>query len=350
MLPSSTMSDVARRAGVHPATVSRALRDDPRISVGQRDHIRRVAKEMGYRTNPLVAALMTVRRAGQRPRYQATFGYITKYPRERAVQFEQDFGGILAGARARARTQGYQIEEFNLDDDDFPLRRATQILRHRGIQGLLVAPLHSAQEAVALDWTQFTTVAIGYSLSHVAVSRVAHNHFTAYLLAAARCRAAGWRRLGLVLQRRVHEKVEKRWVAASLLDQSEQSPRTRVPPLLLNAHDGGTSSESNVEQLNAWLRRYRPEVVLGANIREIQNWCRALKTTSANSVRLVSLDRRPEDKGMAGIDQDYAGAGASAIDLLVGMAQRNEQGLPVRPITVVTDGMWVDDDSLRTRE
>ena len=48
---------VARRAGVHAATVSRALRDDPRITPAQRRKVRRCAEELGYRTNPFVAAL-----------------------------------------------------------------------------------------------------------------------------------------------------------------------------------------------------------------------------------------------------------------------------------------------------
>jgi DNA-binding LacI/PurR family transcriptional regulator len=37
------MSDVARRAGVHAATGSRALRNDPRITPPQREKIRRLA-------------------------------------------------------------------------------------------------------------------------------------------------------------------------------------------------------------------------------------------------------------------------------------------------------------------
>jgi DNA-binding LacI/PurR family transcriptional regulator len=37
------MTDVARRACVHPATVSRALRDDPRIMPAQRRKIRQAA-------------------------------------------------------------------------------------------------------------------------------------------------------------------------------------------------------------------------------------------------------------------------------------------------------------------
>jgi DNA-binding LacI/PurR family transcriptional regulator len=78
------------------------------------------------------------------------------------------------------------------------------------------------QETVELDWSQFCTVAVGFSLHQVAVSRVAHNHFNGFTLAAHHCRSRGHRRLGLVLQERVADKVGKRWVAAALLDQSHR--------------------------------------------------------------------------------------------------------------------------------
>jgi LacI family transcriptional regulator len=45
---SVTSYDVARRAGVSQSTVSRALRDDPRVVEKTRLRIRALAKEMGY--------------------------------------------------------------------------------------------------------------------------------------------------------------------------------------------------------------------------------------------------------------------------------------------------------------
>ena len=338
----SKMSDVARRASVHVATVSRALRDDPRITLAQRVKIRQAAAELGYRPNPLVAALMSARRAGHHPAYQATFAYVTKYPPERAAWFAREFGQLQAGARERALAQGYALEEFNVHDPALTARRVTEILHARNIHGLLVAPLHSVHDTVELDWTQFCAVAVGYSLSHVAISRVAHDHFNGLLIASRHCRAAGRRRPGLVLQRRVHEKVEKRWVAAALLDQSEQAAATRVPPLLLDGLEAG--------QFSAWFRRHRPDVVLGVDIAVILGWLKDLGCAVPEDVGVVSLDRRPHDRGIAGIHQDYAGFGANAVDLLVGMTQRNERGLPARAFTVLLDGAWRDGRTLAAQD
>lgn len=335
------MQDIARRAGVHASTVSRALRNDPRITPARRRKILRAAKDLGYRANPLVAALMTARRTRSVTSYRATLGFLKKHAAGEAAWFGQTYGQLLDGARDRARAQGYHLEEFNLADPDLTPRRITEILLHRGVHGLLVAPLHSVQDTVELDWSHFCTVAVGFSLQQVPVSRVAHNHFSGLSLAARHCRALGHRRLGLVLQERVAEKVEKRWVAAALLDQSEQPPADRVPPLLLDRWDEA--------EFSAWFLRNRPEVILGVNLTEVPRWLARLGRRVPQDVGLVSLDRRSADRGLAGIDQDYARVGGNAVDVMIGMLHRNERGLPERPATVLSDGTWIDGRSLKAR-
>jgi len=51
------MEDVARSAGVNKATVSRALRGDPRISAATREKIWKTAKELGYRLDLAASGL-----------------------------------------------------------------------------------------------------------------------------------------------------------------------------------------------------------------------------------------------------------------------------------------------------
>lgn len=335
---SCTMSDVARRAGVHVATVSRALRDDPRITPARRKKVQQAAAELGYRTNPLVAALMSARRAGQGPTYQATLAYVTDVPPDRRAWFDRDFGDLLLGARAHAESKGYHLEELNIHPLAEHAPRATEILLARGIHGLMIAPLHSVDQRVPIDWSHFATVAFGYSFNQARVSRVAHNTFGGYLLAAQHCRAAGRRRLGLVLQRRVHEKVEKRWVAAALLDQSEHPARDRVPPLLLDALDERTFGD--------WYHRHQPDAVICVDTSSVAGWLRARHGRVPHETAVVGLDRRPRDRGIAGVNQDYARLGAAAIDLLVSLLNRNARGPLDHPVTVHVDGDWVEGRSL----
>jgi LacI family transcriptional regulator, repressor for deo operon, udp, cdd, tsx, nupC, and nupG len=52
-----TIVDVADRAGVSVATVSRALRDLPHVSAGTRRRVREVAEQLGYEPNPHASRL-----------------------------------------------------------------------------------------------------------------------------------------------------------------------------------------------------------------------------------------------------------------------------------------------------
>lgn len=53
-----TVRDIARLGGVSAATVSRALRDHPRISPATRARIKALARRVGYRPNPRARALL----------------------------------------------------------------------------------------------------------------------------------------------------------------------------------------------------------------------------------------------------------------------------------------------------
>ena len=321
--------------------IARALRDDPRIRPTQRLQIKAAATALGYRANPLVAALMSARRARRGHSYKATLGYITKYPAGRAAVFERDFGQLLVGARERAGDQGYQIEEFNLEAANLTPRRANEILAHRGIHGLVIAPLHSVRVPIDLDWDRFGAVAVGFSLGGVSICRVAHNHFSGLMLAVQHCRALGYRRPGLVLPSRVHEKVEKRWVAAALLDQSEHASEDGVPPLLL--------AEGDENGFAAWFQLHHPDVILGVHLDDVRRRLEQLGARIPGDVAFVHLDRRSFDRGFAGIDQDYARVGRNAVDLVIGMLHRNERGPPPEPPIVLCDGAWVGGRSLPRR-
>src|SRR5688572_32572529 len=58
-----TLRDVARVAGVHPATVSRALNEETRALVNEETarRVLKAAEKLGYRPNPIARGLKTNR-------------------------------------------------------------------------------------------------------------------------------------------------------------------------------------------------------------------------------------------------------------------------------------------------
>jgi DNA-binding LacI/PurR family transcriptional regulator len=337
--PSCTMQEVARRAGVHPATVSRALRSAPGVSDAVRIEIKRIARELKYRPNPLVSALIRTRRSPTRTKYHATLAFFTKplpglVGKDRHVQ-------LLAATRTRAAQHGYRIQLFGEVEPPIPSPRLTEILLTRGIAGLIFAPFTSPDAVPPVDWRQFSVVAIGLS-QRIPVTRVAHNHYTGMRRVLAECRRRGARRIGLVLPLRVHRNVEERWLAAYLLDQTEHpSPGGPLLPLLVNeAADHGTFAP--------WFRVNQPDVIVGLqHLTPIHQWVRALGLRVPADVGLVTLDRRAGKIDFSGLDQEVAKMGATAVDQLLGLVERGEHGMVERPINVTMDGLWLDGTTLR---
>ncbi len=52
-----TINDIAKKLGVTPSTISRALADNKRVSEATRDKVKKLAKEMGYQPNLMASSL-----------------------------------------------------------------------------------------------------------------------------------------------------------------------------------------------------------------------------------------------------------------------------------------------------
>jgi len=53
----NSIVDIAKALGISPATVSRALNNNPRISEATRQRVKAMAEEMGYRHNSMASSL-----------------------------------------------------------------------------------------------------------------------------------------------------------------------------------------------------------------------------------------------------------------------------------------------------
>ncbi|HVN11968.1 MAG TPA: LacI family DNA-binding transcriptional regulator [Kineosporiaceae bacterium] len=120
--------DVARRAGVSPATVSRALRGLPNVSRETRTKVLSAADELGYAASPLASALATGR--------MRSIGVVLPYAGR------WFFAEVVRGIEASLRTHGYDLVLHVLADD----RR-----RHEFFASLPVRRRVDALLLVALD-------------------------------------------------------------------------------------------------------------------------------------------------------------------------------------------------------
>ncbi|MCX7914765.1 MAG: LacI family DNA-binding transcriptional regulator [Verrucomicrobiae bacterium] len=99
-MKSVTLEQVARAAGVHRTTVSRALRNHPGIPPATRDRIVKIAKQLGYRPNPLVSIYQAYVRAHRTPHYHANIAWIDDQPSPRDWFEKAVASKLFAGRRS----------------------------------------------------------------------------------------------------------------------------------------------------------------------------------------------------------------------------------------------------------
>jgi LacI family transcriptional regulator len=131
-----TINDVARLAGVHPSTVSRALhRADLPLSPETRRRVLAAVERLEYRPSAIARGL--------RLRRTRTLGMLVP---DITNPF---FPPIIRGAEEAARERGYELVLCNTDDDGDRERASLRVLRERQADGLLIATSRMADATLA---------------------------------------------------------------------------------------------------------------------------------------------------------------------------------------------------------
>jgi LacI family transcriptional regulator len=176
--PPVTLRDVAVRAGVHPATASRALNPETRILVSE-DTARRVldaAAELGYHPNPVARSLRT--------RRSHTVGVLIPDLNNPL------FPPIVRGLEDRLAAAGYVALIGNTDSDDERERMVFEQMRARHVDGLVLAtarlhhPLLAEAARAEMPVVLINRLAQDYSFPSVSVDnergvRMAVDHLAA---------------------------------------------------------------------------------------------------------------------------------------------------------------------------
>lgn len=333
-----TLRAIADRAQVHISTVSLALRDSPKLRPEMRERIQKVATALGYVPDAALAALVAYRKGVRTAAYQSTLGWIDNWPVEHGgmrLREVSTFNEYFLGAARRAEDRGYRLEEFSLHRPaSITPARLAAILRSRNIQGLVVAPQKRDGAKLDLDFSGFSAVALGYSLRPASLHIVTNHQFLSATQIVARLRELGYRRIGLYLHSDWDNKVNHGYVTGFTTAQQALRPRDRIAPCL--------PDEIGAENFLNWFQRARPDAVVTQGItREMIGWLKPLGIRVPRDVGLVNLSAHRElEPEISGIYQNDFLIGATAVDFVIGMLQRNERGVPPTIIYTLVDGVW----------
>jgi LacI family transcriptional regulator len=331
-----TLAEIARRAGVSRTAVSYALRDDPNIAPATRMRIRKMADELGYRPDPMLAKLMAHLHAGRGRRYTGKLAFLNVHKDRDFWLHTAALGDFRRSAEARAVELGYGSEEFWLYEPGRTPRRLAQMLIARGIRGLVVGSTGRSGSVIEFPWAKFAAVTVGYSVASPALHRVVTHHYRNTRLALRKAAEAGYARLGFIASRQAEAAMEDLHLAAFLAHQQEVPEAMRVPALF---SDGDDATE-----LRRWFDTYGPDVILSPSLGANQLAAAGLRVPE--DVALIKLLLWESAGDMAGVRPGYERLGAAAVNLLVAQLQHDSYGLPEDPKIVQVEGRWCDGASL----
>lgn len=292
----TSMSDVARAAGVSAATVSRALRGEPGVSPATRQYVTEVAKRMKYAIARDASSL-----AGGR-RYAVA-----------VLTADVGRGDVLAGAEGALRQAGYDVLLYVLGDAESRAGFFEEMPLGRRVDGVLALSALEESESAAL------------ARLDVPVVTADHGDLRAPLrMAAGHLIGLGHRDIALVLAEGVDEDYDEILVAEGLTVRPEwtlwASPTVvggeQVVDALLDGECLPTAviSSSSELALGVFLRMRRDD----------------------RSLAIVALDGAELARavGLTAVETALREQGEDAVALLLDRVQAGEAGSVAQPPAV----------------
>lgn len=320
------------------ATVSLALRGRGMVARVTAERIQNLAREMGYRPNPLLSSL-----AGKRFRspnaVDNTPLAILNFP---VLPHGEDRPGAYEGyLLENARSLGYAPTVWNLNAGT-DAGRLYRTLYHRMVQGVVITGSVDAKEfGRAFDWESFSVVQCARFHTPQPFHIVRPNIFQAVKLVFTKMREMGYERIGFALGRHPEpmEDDEARYGAAISIEASYLARPFRVP-----VYDGPIL---DMKKMIAWVKRYRPEAVVGFSVG--QYW--ALRSEGfdiPDELGFSSMHIRQDEDGFcSGLIQNHAEIARQSILLLDQLIRSRERGFASQPLHILVPSLWNPGTTLR---
>lgn len=330
------------------SAVSLALRDSPKLPPATRKQLQAIAAKMGYRPDPFLSALVAYRTTNSPVIRYGVLAWVDVWP---DTTVRERFPGLWAGASKRAESMGWQLEEFRMADHGGTAGKFSKILRARGIEGALVAPMPGQSGELALNWPWFSAVTVGHTLTSPRLHRVTPHQMYNMQLLMRELYALGYRRPGLVIEQLVNERTHHYWTSAFLDAQMVLPKADRIPYLVRENTDLSTVS--------AWRTRHQPDVIIATRPLD------AIAAVEAAGLRVpddigvatpafLAENWKPDSTGsnragitVAGIDEHFEAVGAAAIESIVAMINRHDPGVPLSPKHILIEGNWNPGQTVR---
>lgn len=340
-----TLQDVAAKAGVSISTASRSLTGAVSVSKHAQARVLSAAESLGYRYNPLLGEVMRSARRGTPNHYLGTLAYITPCEDAEEWRATPTLCRHWAAARDQAARFGFGVSEFALGPHGMSARRLGDILRARGIGGILLAAFPNEPFELVLPWEHFVTVPVGHMIQKPQLDCVVSDHTQAVLLAGRVLAERGYRRIGLAMEGYQNSITNHGWANGYAALPAENPRLAAIPPFL--------PEQVTAPAFVAWVRENRVDCVLTLSTFRnrpnlMQQWLAEAGLDCPRDIGLVSLDVTSAATPWAGIDQNSDEIGKAAVDLVLSKVRAGERGIPRVHRSILVHCCWREGATVRS--
>lgn len=342
--PKVSLRDVAEKAGISTVAASYALRNRPGVSKSTRERVVRIARSLGYVPDPRIASWMARMRESKTKELLPLVWFNHHLNDRDAWRKYQFLTPYLEGARERCHELGYTLEEVWSHEPGITAERLSQILYNRGIEGVVVT--HFVRD-FALQWDRLAAVSLEARLETPNLDRVMTDHLYNFRLALERVQEAGYRRIGVCLSEELDQNTDYALRAAACYYNTTVPAARRVPPLFYPW--GGEENERvGNDRVFEWLKRWKPEVLIGLNNRLIE-WSESAGLSVPDQIAVVHIANDDDVRNWAGVCSNKREIGAAAVSMLVARIQNRQFGLPKTATRTFIRGTWCPGPTLPDR-
>jgi len=324
-MPAPTLQQIAERARCSKATVSLALRNDPRIKEATRTRIRQLATAMGYHPNPALSSIAAQRWRGQnQPRESVAYINFRKYAKA------DPSSSLLTAAMAEQASQlGYHLEIFPWYEYD-NLAQITRILRNRGVRGVVLGATTLEAHATQLaefPWDRFCLVGCELGFHRQPIPIVMADHFSAARDLYRKAAEQGAESIAILMQTKGFSINDERTEAGFLYEHWKQQPKK--PPDILHIPFG----EIQLDTLIDWVETQQPAAVV-ANVAAAFPSILSHPSLALSKEKLFALSAG-QSPATAFLHQPLKQIGALTSAMLAGRLNRNEYGKTTKAETIL---------------
>ena len=338
----ASMQDVARAAGVSLMSVSRALRNVPKVSEATRERVLFHAQKLGYKSDPHLSRMMHAVRGRKRPRSHATIAVVRDHVADDGLLGPAYQYVSMDDIKSRAYGYGYEVEEFWLGRERLTAKRLQGILDARGIEAVIVSPQSLSLPCGSLDYSRLAAVAFGFAMRAPALHTCSTSMNLGVQLAAAQLFKRGYRRIGLAVTQWIDNRSLNGYSGGWYQLQAGLSEAERLPILLMPDND----MSRNFGVFRAWFNDNRPDAVISFDW-NVPDWVSQLGCRIPDDVGFVVHDWTKRTGAYAGIYHRREHVAAAAVDLIHSQLLQHERGVPEVPRHVYFPAGWVDGPSIR---